>query len=525
MKPFHFILTILLSYLQFVIMAQSGSLDTQFGENGRALYHDLGYRPEASVVLIQDNENIVTVGHRQNGFGSQLQMLGYQTDGDVNVHFGGDNLFGLPTWGYPGIINTDFPDLDWEHVTSAHMQSDGKIVVGGYSGTNSDWLVARYKADGSVDSSFNAIGYDAEDHGGFERVAAVELDNSDQLIAFGEVNQKMRIIKYMDDGSPDGSFGNNGIVDLSPVSVGANDMKRSDSGALYILGSKSSGNTTTLITSKVNANGSIDHSFGTNGMTEIPIAGSYSSNIKLDLMPNGQPIIVADVVPSTGGYSRLQITKLTVDGHLDADFGNNGSLRYTMGDDYVTAHATMVQPNGKLLVAGRLVQNGAADMFVSKINSDGTFDTEFGDGGTAISGFATDLSNNAAKANAINLQADGKILLGGFIKENNIQKSAVVRFHNTVDTSYSSSGSPISSSRQLNIFPNPFSSHLSVQFPQGKWTTFNIYNLNGKLLRSYKVEEPINSMSITTLNGINENIICQLKGEFDQLSKVMVKSD
>jgi hypothetical protein len=172
MKSILIIFFLLTSYS--FLFGQPGALDTDFGDEGIVLYIDVTYNTIPNAILVHpDSMQILTVGERFNGFGSQLLMLGYQSDGQTNTGFGYNNPGGNPTWGYPGIVHTDIPGSNREYAYAASLRSDGKIVVGGAANTGLDWLLARYHPNGDLDDSFAGNGYLIYDWGGADFVHSI----------------------------------------------------------------------------------------------------------------------------------------------------------------------------------------------------------------------------------------------------------------------------------------------------------------------------------------------------------------
>src|SRR5437762_1865201 len=77
-----------------------------------------------------------------------LPTFSYAQPGSLDLSFDND-----------GKVTTDFGS-DYDHGLSAAMESDGKIIVAGYSynGSNDDFALVRYNADGSLDNSFDSDG-------------------------------------------------------------------------------------------------------------------------------------------------------------------------------------------------------------------------------------------------------------------------------------------------------------------------------------------------------------------------------
>ena len=111
--------------------------------------------------------------------------------------------------------------------------------------------------------------------------------------------------------------------------------------------------------------------------------------------PNGK-ILISGAFTTVGGVSRTGLARLFPDGTLDTSLSNSFS---SAGG--VTIYAMLMQPDGKLLVAGNFFTSNPSRQNVARLNVDGSFD------GT----FTNSSPNNTVFA--LGLQSDGKVLIGG----------------------------------------------------------------------------------------------------------------
>src|SRR5256714_2735822 len=108
-----------------------GSPDQSFGDEGKALVGS----GELGAVVLQSDDKIVALG--DDGV-SHFLLLRFNQDGSLDT-----------TFGYGGTIKTSF-NSDWAQGRDLALQSDGKVVAGGYSEKpyqtrrNSDFALARY---------------------------------------------------------------------------------------------------------------------------------------------------------------------------------------------------------------------------------------------------------------------------------------------------------------------------------------------------------------------------------------------
>jgi uncharacterized delta-60 repeat protein len=152
---------------------------------------------------------------------------------------------------------------------------------------------------------------------------------------------------------------------------------------------------------RLNPDGSLDTSFDGDGRATIDF-GDQDVAEAVALQPDGK-IVVA-------GYTTLNldvaVVRLRPDGSLDPDFDGDGkkTIDYAGGDQ---ARGVVVQPDGKIVVAG--VGGPGVEVAVTRLNTDGSFDTTFdGDGTAGVDFGASD------QASAVALQADGKIVVVGY---------------------------------------------------------------------------------------------------------------
>src|SRR5215831_3833925 len=125
---------------------------------------------------------------------------------------------------------------------------------------------------------------------------------------------------------------------------------------------------------------------------------------------------------------------------LDTSFGTGGKVTTDFaGGTGAAARTVVVQPDGKILVAGLAVFNGAFDFALARYNSNGTIDTSFGTGGTVTTVF--DFPGNSDRVFTIVQQPDGKFVAVGSTV-NLFANFALARFNanGTLDTSFGTGG-------------------------------------------------------------------------------------
>jgi uncharacterized delta-60 repeat protein len=190
--------------------------------------------------------------------------------------------------------------------------------------------------------------------------------------------------------------------------------------------------------------GSLDTSFGTNGT----VVESFTSSTEgwaneAVLQPDGKIIVVGASWQGVGNpYNDWAIARYNPNGTLDATFGVGGKLRLFDGATEFggNAHDVELLPDGKLLVAGYASFPTGTDYTVVRLLNDGQIDTTFGVNGVAHVDPDMDPATNYNQTGwSMDLQADGKILVAGFVNGTGF---GVVRFNadGTPDTAFSGDG-------------------------------------------------------------------------------------
>jgi uncharacterized delta-60 repeat protein len=356
-----------------------------------------------------------------------IEYFAIQSDGKILA--AGFNTTGS---GFPPVIrlNTNgtqdtslnaLADSFGYHVT---LQSDGKILVtGGFNqfttGDTHNGIV-RFNTSGSLDNTFNPslTGYGA--------VNAMVFQADGKTIVGGRFrsangNFSNGIARFNLDGAFDNSFVTGlGFQNGQNFFSSVNALAVQSDGKILVGGQFGTYNGSTQRTLvRLGSNGSVDTSF------------NLSGDVNLDSFPNVEDILVLpDGKIIIGGISRKISTsqvrgllRLNSDGSIDETFNTSGVGASNL------VRRVLRQTDGKYIIGGQFTTyNGTSRPRVARINTDGTLDTLFAPGTGAASTI-----NDAA------LQADGKIIIGGFFTSYNgtaINRIARVNTDGTLDSSF-----------------------------------------------------------------------------------------
>ena len=316
---------------------------------------------------------------------------------DLDTTFGPQNN-GIVFIDFGGTINTGHGGL--------LTDDQGRIVVSGSTnfGGNLDFAVARLLPNGLLDTSFGAGGKVIIDFGGFDLgLGGVVRDCQGRLIVAGHSNDPPQpaVARLLPDGSLDSTFGTNGQVILTQ-SATISGIKLNQEGKIVLFGNVSF---TNLIVIQLNSDGSLDASFGTNGISEVNFGISAFSTSDFAIDSQGRIIIVGSKTPSPGNFL---VARLNPDGSLDSTFGTDGKTAVDIDIEDVAQGGIVITRGGKIVILGTESDGGNDDMVVFQLNNDGSLDTNFGTNGSTSFGTSTnDLSGG------ITINSKGKIYAFG----------------------------------------------------------------------------------------------------------------
>ena len=267
------------------------------------------------------------------------------------------------------------------------QQRDGKLVFAGFRDDhgNFDFVALRVAVDGTPDETFGSHGIASVNFGVEDYAGSVVQQTDGKLVlagttfAFGEPVD-IALARLNADGTLDSSFGHGGKTTLGlGGSHYASDLIQQSNGKFVVLGSTTPSLGPGLIPyrfffARFNADGTLDPTFGTGGTTVVRFdTASYPSELVQG--PDGKLVAVGSVALQSGG-SDVGIVRLTPDGALDPLFDGDGKRTVDVDGNYDRAYAVAVQPDNTIFVAG---STGSTDQraLLLRVNADGSVDSNF----------------------------------------------------------------------------------------------------------------------------------------------------
>jgi len=340
-------------------------------------------------------------------------------------------------------ITTSF-GISGDFGKSVAVQTDGKILVAGYTVNtdfNTDFAIARYNQDGSLDSSFNFGGKVTTPIGiSGDSAYSMTLQGDGKILIAGissnGTNFDFALTRYNNDGTLDTGFSGDGKLTTS-IGVGddyARTVLWQDDGKILVVGVSAAGDYYDLASVRYNADGSLDNSYGVGGKLTT-VVGKVGNESSATLQADGK-ILVAGM--SSGVNPDFELIRYNIDGSLDVSFSADGKLTTSFGSIADVNYSVTVQQDGKILTVGASHNGNNYDFALARYNADGSLDSTFdGDGK-----LTTEIGIGDDQAYSVVVQPDGKILVTGSTSNAGNYDFVIVRYNanGSLDTSFNEDG-------------------------------------------------------------------------------------
>jgi uncharacterized delta-60 repeat protein len=253
-----------------------GTLDSTFGRNGTVTTSLTKGNDSIVGVYLRPDGKIVAVG-RSDEFNPQADHAGlaqYLPDGTLDPTFG---TGGIAT--NPGILPY-----------GSAMDPDGNVIVVGVArfATPWDFVVVRYRPDGSLDPGFGTGGVVTTDLGGaddFPHAVAVQPDGN--IVVAGAAGGGFALARYRPDGTLDPSFGTGGSVRSGPHGGGAGELAVQPDGRIVVGGTAWLPNAGAMALARYLPDGRLDATFGQSGIVTNPAGDTLGGVV---LQPDGKAV-------------------------------------------------------------------------------------------------------------------------------------------------------------------------------------------------------------------------------------------
>ena len=320
------------------------------------------------------------------------------------------------------------------------VQGDDKLVVTGSGGDfSSDWVVARHNADGSLDSGFGSGGRVVTAFpGGDDAARAVAMAPGGKIVVVGQTRRNtttdIAVARYNADGSLDTTFDSDGRATTNlgtTPSVG--DVAVEPDGDIVVVG----GDSTNFFVARFTGAGALDTTLGGDGTVTTDFGGGDVANAVA--LTATQIVVTGEVRLSSSAQSDVGVARYSLtDGGLDTTFSTDGKMSTSFGANDLADDVALLG-DGRIVVAGRA--DGTNDTFaLARFEVDGDLDPTFSTDGKQTTDFA-DSTNETATGVAV--QGDGKLAVAGHTLASGFPADfAVARYTDAgdLDTTFSTDG-------------------------------------------------------------------------------------
>ncbi|WP_226700156.1 Ig-like domain-containing protein [Qipengyuania gaetbuli] len=382
-----------------------GTLDTTFSGDG-AYVSTFSAHHGANGVAIDANGKIVVVGYGlSSSAGTQdLVVMRFNEDGTPDTSFSGDGYYRL------GGAAT-------ETASTITFDANGNLLVGGSDG--SDFYIVKFTPDGSLDTSFSGDGKVSTNIVQSDGTRDLFVDAEGNVFAAGWTNASngdFVVAKYDADGNLDTGYAA-GVgfarLDISGGSSfeGYSGSALDDQGRLLVAGTtRVNTGPSDFVVVRYTADGLLDQSFGTGGIALVDIGNDTLGGILVD----GQGRIYLSGMTQDASLARtVSVVRLTADGQLDTSFGDGAGFVTGLVPNTVADIKDMAfDSTGNLVV----MFSGAANVGLLFIDTDGNLVGP----GTAppltLNGFVLFADADLADVHAISVSADSGNAIGGTLE-------------------------------------------------------------------------------------------------------------
>src|SRR6266699_706229 len=413
---------IILTLFSSVQMAQAadGDLDPTFGTGGMVTT-DINHSTDiANAVAVQADGKLVVVGqtYKQNDFSDEdFVVTRYNPDGTLDTTFGRGGKVRTDFPGLAAVPSSLVIQPDGKIVVAG-----GAFPLFTFLG---DFKVVRYKPNGALDTSFGDGGIVTTTFPEGSYAFDVALQPDGKIIAAGTVfvdfnpgdmsDTDFALARYNPNGSLDTTFGNGGTVstDFFGMEDDAFSVLIQPDGKIVAVGSANNpASYYDFAAVRYLSNGTIDTTFGVAGKVTTDFGDqNFDRARSAALQPDGRIVAAGFAISQNGGVQNFAVARYTSSGVLDTTFSRDGKTEIDFGNCCQSANKVLLQSDGKIVTVGYAnTEDSDSDFLLARLSPRGSLDPTFGVGGKVRTSFG-DLNGGA---NGAALQSDGKIVAVGF---------------------------------------------------------------------------------------------------------------
>lgn len=488
--------------LFFIQIKAQSIYDPEFGNEGVYVQGNINFGGTDNIAF-QGNDKILLGSYFQNGFDSNYSISRVNLDGTLDTNFANNGV-------YINSLSTNYNFLG-----SMVVEDDGSIYIVSSADINSDgkyhMTITKLTQDGVLDITFGTGGYatlSLPTGGEVTEGLGIKITGNGDIIVGGlmpltDGGESIIVAKYSSNGTLDTNFGFDGSY-IHPSTSGIGQkfygvLINSDNSISIIGGLINLTNYNERATAlKLTPSGIIDPTFGTNGFyTDNYTSGSRGATRGTLLDDESILLYGIQREDGTNNYQGWS-SRISSGGSLDMTYGTAGyGDSFYGGADIVVNYSQMIPVGNYYVLIGDILDlvPFTRQIIITRLHSDGTFDTTFGNNGTSL---FNPTSNNITSTRGRNaIFKDGDFYIASEIETSTSNTSSIVKL---MDQSLSIKESVLDNDKTL-LYPNPVNNTTLLQYTsmEAKTGILSIVNVSGQQLitRNIDIEPGVNSFQLT----------------------------
>ena len=400
-----------------------GEFNTNFGTDGTFVFDPSGAHDFMEKILVQEDGKIITVGRaRVDALNYSVYVSRHNADGSLDETYG--------EGGYAFLKAN--PLIYMNCAYDADLDEDGYLYIAGYTYdyTNNTAFVICLDENGFENEDYGDKGYVITEYGGGIVYEAIDVDSKGRAVVAGYLNDQILVTRYNAKGKLDQTFADGGSAIITfgeKTNSNAFDVKVLEDGKILVAGfmieETEDGYVFNSCVLRLKSSGELDNTFGDEGSLLL-FAGEYAEYaLSISVQPDGKYLIAGydELWSDTPEMPRYEsyVTRINTDGTFDETFGTEGFVKIEpfQGDGRVNyCHSILAAQDGQIF--GTLYSydfnNLASRAYVFNLDSNGQFKEDFaGSGIMALPKLADD--EVEIRTLSVALKDDKNLLVGGFV--------------------------------------------------------------------------------------------------------------
>lgn len=401
-----------------------GSVDNSFGNNG-IVYTDISNLSSdhpIKLALLSDGRIVVAgMSFEYFSYAPFLSLARYWPDGRIDSSFNGRGYY------FGKLLGTS-------SITDMQLHPNGKILVSTRY-NSSDIKLHLFDIDGTPDNDFDVQQFDDVN---IYRTNGVAWLPGGKILASGLVtpdggfyNAEIFLARFNADGTIDSSFSTNGIKRVDPGEDFSGQMRMQfspDSNKFYlsVFHTVAGTDTNRISILGFDTDGNAINSFGNNGVKSMgfnTLNFLHEEAVRIEVQPDGK-LLLAGTTKNDIGVTQFSAMRLLPDGSTDNSFGIGGIIPGIASGTRHRGVLPLLQQDGKIIVAGYELGHGRHRLALARYTANGMVDNSF----QASIAVGSAIRHDEAGGD-IRIQPDGKILAAGLASNGNYVSLVLAKYH------------------------------------------------------------------------------------------------